>query len=45
MIEHIATQLAYAATGFAALFVVSTAVVHWRGRNTRHHRAYWNGTT
>lgn len=43
MIEHIATQLAYAAIGFAALFAVSTVVVHWRGRHVRRDHAYWNG--
>lgn len=45
MIEHIAVQLAYAATGFAALFAVSASVVHWRGRRARRDRAYWNGNT
>jgi hypothetical protein len=44
MIEHIAMQMTFAAIGFAALFTVSAAVVHWHGRHARRDRAYWNGT-
>lgn len=44
MLEYIATQLGFAALGFGALFVVSAAVTHWRGRHVRRDHAYWNGS-
>ncbi|SEB24774.1 hypothetical protein [Paraburkholderia sartisoli] len=45
MIEYIATELAFAALGFAMLFAVSVAAVHWRGRHVRRDHAYWNRST
>ncbi|MGF6738483.1 hypothetical protein [Paraburkholderia atlantica] len=35
-------QILYAVIGFAALFVVSAAMVYWRGRRARRDRRYWN---
>jgi hypothetical protein len=43
MIGYIATQFAFAAIGFAALFTVSAVAVRWRGRHVRRDHAYWNG--
>lgn len=42
-IFYVGAQLAFAATGFAALFAMSAAAVWWKDRHKRAHYRYWNG--